>query len=134
VLVDPAIGEAGDVDTAIVTLRYASGALGSIDNSRQAVYGYDQRVEVFGSEGCVVVSNVAPTTAVLSRADGVSADTPLHFFVERYEAAYVAEMQDFVDCLLDGRPPSVTGQDARVPVVMALAAQRSRQERTPVRL
>ena len=134
VLVDPRIGEAGDVDTAILSLRYASGALGTIDNSRQAVYGYDQRLEVFGSEGCVVVGNETPNRAVLSQADGVVSDTPLYFFVERYQAAYVAELQEFVACLQQDRAPSVTGVDGRMPVLMALAAQRSRLENRPVKV
>jgi myo-inositol 2-dehydrogenase/D-chiro-inositol 1-dehydrogenase len=132
VLIDPAIGEAGDVDTALVSLRYASGALGAIDNSRRAVYGYDQRLEVFGSEGCVVVGNVPPTTAVLSGRDGVTADLPLHFFLERYQAAYLAEILDFVECVRAGRAPSVGGRDGRVPVLMAMAAERSRREGRPV--
>jgi myo-inositol 2-dehydrogenase/D-chiro-inositol 1-dehydrogenase len=134
VLVDPAIGELGDVDTAMISLRYASGALGSIDNSRQAVYGYDQRLEVFGSEGCVVVGNETPSQAVLSRKNGVVAEKPLHFFVERYEAAYVAELQEFVDCLLEDRELPVTGKDGRIPVLMALAAQRSRAFNRPVKV
>ncbi len=134
VLVDPAIGEAGDVDTAILSLRYASGALGTIDNSRKAVYGYDQRLEVFGSEGCVVVGNETPNRATLSREDGVVSDTPLYFFVERYQAAYVAELQEFVECLQQDRAPSVTGVDGRMPVLMALAAQKSRLENRPVKV
>ena len=134
VLVDPAIGEAGDVDTAVLSLRYASGALGTIDNSRRAVYGYDQRLEVFGDQGCVVVGNETPSRAVLSRAEGVVSDTPLHFFLERYREAYVAELQEFVSCLQQDRAPSVTGADGRVPVLMALAAQKSRLENRPVKI
>ncbi len=134
VLVDPAIGEAGDVDTAVLSLRYASGALGTIDNSRRAAYGYDQRLEVFGSQGCVVVGNETPNRAVLSTAEGVVSDTPLHFFVERYQEAYVNELQEFVSCLQQDREPSVTGADGRVPVLMALAAQRSRLENRPVKV
>ena len=132
VLVDPAIGEQGDIDTAVLSLRYACGALGTIDNSRQAVYGYDQRLEVFGSRGCVVVGNETPSRAVLSDAAGVHSELPLHFFVERYQAAYVAEMEEFVACLQQGRAPSVSGVDGRLPVVLALAAQRSRMEDRPV--
>ena len=134
VLVDPAIGEAGDVDTAVLSLRYASGALGTIDNSRRAVDGYDQRLEVFGDQGCVVVGNETPSRAVLSRAEGVVSDTPLHFFLERYREAYVAELQEFVSCLQQDRAPSVTGADGRVPVLMALAAQKSRLENRPVKI
>ena len=116
----------------MLSLRYACGALGTIDNSRQAVYGYDQRLEVFGSRGCVVVGNETPSRAVLSDAAGVHSELPLHFFVERYQAAYVAEMEEFVACLQQGRAPSVSGVDGRLPVVLALAAQRSRMEDRPV--
>ncbi|MCA9664841.1 MAG: inositol 2-dehydrogenase [Myxococcales bacterium] len=128
VLVDPAIGEAGDIDTALLTLRYQGGALGSIDNSRQAVYGYDQRVEVFGSEGSVVVGNATATRAVLSTRDGVSSDKPLFFFVERYAEAYVAELSAFVRCIDRDETPEVTGADGRAPVVLAQAALRSMHE------
>jgi myo-inositol 2-dehydrogenase/D-chiro-inositol 1-dehydrogenase len=134
VLVDPRIGEAGDVDTALVTLQYVSGALGSIDNSRRAVYGYDQRIEVFGSAGGIVVTNRTPDNAVLSDALGVHAARPLHFFMERYTEAFIAEMQAFVSCVLDDRPPPVGGMDGRIPVVMGLAAWKSLREQRPVRL
>lgn len=134
VLVDPRIGEAGDVDTALVTLQYANGALGSIDNSRRAVYGYDQRIEVFGSEGGIVVTNRTPDNAVYSDAKGVHAALPLYFFMERYTEAFVAEMQAFVGCILNDRPPAVSGMDGRIPVVMGLAAWKSLREQRPVRL
>jgi myo-inositol 2-dehydrogenase/D-chiro-inositol 1-dehydrogenase len=134
VMVDPKIGEAGDVDTALVTLRYANGAIGSIDNSRQAVYGYDQRVEVFGSGGGIVVANRTPDNAVISDADGVRAAKPLYFFIERYTDAYIAEMKEFVSCVLEGKTPSVTGIDGRIPVVMGLAAWKSYREKRPVKL
>ncbi len=134
VLVDPRIGEVGDLDTAILTLRYAGGALGTIDNSRRAVYGYDQRVEVFGSEGMVMVSNRTPDTAVVSDGEGVHAAKPLYFFIERYAEVYVAEMRAFIQSVLEDTPPPVTGQDGRIPVVMAYAARRSARENRPVRL
>jgi len=134
VLVDPAIGEAGDVDTAVVTLQFAGGALGAIDNSRRAAYGYDQRVEVFGSQGMVTVSNHAPNAAVISDAGGIHAPLPLHFFIERYTEAYEAEMRAFVECVLHDTPPPVTGRDGRIPVVMGYAAQLSLAEHRPVRL
>ncbi|HEY9720421.1 MAG TPA: inositol 2-dehydrogenase [Oscillatoriaceae cyanobacterium] len=134
VLIDPAIGSLGDVDTALTSLRYAGGALGNIDNSRQARYGYDVRVEVFGSEGSVAVGNLTPTTVTLSSSAGVRGDTPLHWFIERFEQAYLLEMRDFVACLRDDRAPSVTGADGRVPLVMARAAKLSAAERRPVRL
>jgi myo-inositol 2-dehydrogenase/D-chiro-inositol 1-dehydrogenase len=134
VLVDPAIGEAGDVDTALVTLRFANGALGSIDNSRRAVYGYDQRVEAFGSAGMIAVSNETPHRAVVSDVQGVHGALPLFFFLERYTAAYIAEMRAFIECVLNDTPPPVTGQDGRIPVVMGYAAGKSLREGRPVRL
>ena len=134
VLVDPAIGAAGDLDTALVSLRFRSGAIGVIDNSRRAVYGYDQRVEVFGSLGSAQANNNTPTNTVVSDASGVHADKPLYFFLERYQAAYVAEMRAFVDCILNDTTPPVTGRDARAPVVMGLAAWRSCREHRPVSL
>lgn len=134
VRVDPAIGEAGDIDTAVITLRYENGVIGTIDNSRQAVYGYDQRVEVFGSKGAVVVGNRTPHTAVYSSAEGVQSARPLYFFLERYMDAYLAEMRAFVDCIINDTEPPVTGIDGRIPVVMGLAAWKSYREKRPVRL
>ena len=134
VLVDPAIGQAGDVDTAAVTLRFAGGALGVIDNSRRAVYGYDQRVEVFGSGGMALATNRTPDAVVYSDGDGVHAALPLYFFVERYSQAYVAEMEAFVAAIAEDREPPVTGRDGRLPVVMAYAAIKSYAEHRPVRL
>ncbi|GIK36366.1 MAG: inositol 2-dehydrogenase [Chloroflexota bacterium] len=134
VLVDPAIGAAGDVDTALITLRFANGAIGAIDNSRRAVYGYDQRVEVFGSEGVVVVANNTPHQAVLSNAEGVHAALPLYFFLERYMDAYVAEMKAFIEAIQRNTPPPVTGRDGRIPVVIGLAAWKSYRENRPVKL
>jgi len=134
VMVDPAIGEAGDLDTTVITLRYKSGALGTIDNSRQAVYGYDQRVEVFGAEGMVLVTNKTPDTAIISDAQGIHSAKPLYFFVERYTEAYIEEMRAFVKAILEDELPPVTGIDGRIPVVMAYAARKSAQENRPVRL
>jgi myo-inositol 2-dehydrogenase/D-chiro-inositol 1-dehydrogenase len=134
VLVDPAIGQAGDVDTAVVTLRYANGAIGTIDNSRRAVYGYDQRVEVFGAEGVIVVSNNTPHNAVYSNVEGVHSALPLYFFLERYTEAYVTEMKAFIECIRRDTPPPVSGLDGRIPVVMGLAAWKSYRENRPVKL
>lgn len=132
VMVDPQIGEAGDIDTALTTLRYANGVLGSIDNSRKSVYGYDQRVEVFGSEGAVVISNNTPDTATVSNARGVHSARPLFFFIERYMESYVEEMKAFVECVQQDIPSPVTGMDGRVAVVMGLAAKKSYGEHRPV--
>jgi len=134
VMVDPAIGAAGDIDTALITLHFENGVLGSIDNSRQAVYGYDQRVEVFGSKGAVSADNVYPNTAVISDSGRIHRDLPLNFFMERYTQAYVNEIKAFVDCVLNDTPPPVSGLDGRIPVVMGLAAAKSLAEGRPVRL
>jgi myo-inositol 2-dehydrogenase/D-chiro-inositol 1-dehydrogenase len=134
VMVDPRIGQAGDIDTAVITLRFENGVVGTIDNSRQAVYGYDQRVEVFGSGGCVSADNNYPNTAVVSDGRRVHRDLPLNFFMERYVDSYVAEMEAFIQCVqLDMEPP-VSGLDGRIPVIMGYAAQKSYAENRPVKL
>jgi myo-inositol 2-dehydrogenase/D-chiro-inositol 1-dehydrogenase len=125
VLVDPAIGEAGDVDTAIVTLIYENGVLGTVDNCRKAVYGYDQRIEVFGSEGMITADNNTATRTRLTTAEAVMSDVPLHFFIERYTEAYLAEMRAFVDCVAKDIEPPATGADGRISIVLAKAAQLS---------
>jgi myo-inositol 2-dehydrogenase/D-chiro-inositol 1-dehydrogenase len=134
VLVDAAIGEAGDLDTALITLKFENGAMGVIDNSRQAVYGYDQRVEVLGSLGAVQTANNYPNSAVISDANAVRRDLPLNFFMERYVESYVNELQQFVDAVLEDKPVPVSGEDGRIPVVMGLAARKSYDENRPVRL
>lgn len=134
VLVDPAIGEAGDVDTAIITLKFANGALGVIDNSRKAAYGYDQRVEVFGSKGCAAASNDTPTNTVLSTADGVVSDKPLYFFLERYKQSFIDEMKDFFNAIANNTQTPVTAIDGLKPVLIGLAAIKSWKEGRPVKL
>ena len=134
VLVDPKIGEAGDIDTAVTTLRFRNGAIGVIDNSREAVYGYDQRLEVFGSRGMIVGGNSKPHTAVRSARTGDAAPPLLHFFLERYAQSFIAELRAFVEAIRDRKEPPVTGRDGRTPVVMALAARRSLDEGRPVAL
>ena len=134
VLVDPAIGEAGDVDTAVVTLKMENGALAVIDNSRRAVYGYDQRCEVFGSAGMASSANDSPSTLQLSTAQGVCAEKPLWFFLERYTQAYAAELRSFVSSIANNTPPEVSAYDGLQPVRMALAAKRSLLEHRPVLL
>lgn len=134
VLVDPAIGQAGDLDTALITLKFANGVIGSIENSRRAVYGYDQRVEVFGSGGSIQTGNNYPNQAWLADGQGVRRDLPLNFFMERYVESYAAEMQTFVDVVLTDKPVPVTGHDGRAPVVMGMAARLSYDQNRPVRL
>lgn len=134
VLVDPAIGEAGDVDTAVTVLRFRSGVIGTIDNSRQAAYGYDQRVEVLGSKGSIATANRFPNDAVVSDAASVRRDLPLHFFMDRYRDSFAAELAAFVEAVRDDKPPPVTGEDGRAAAVLALAARKSCQEGRPVRV
>ena len=134
VMVDPAIGEAGDIDTHVTLLRFENGVIGTVDNSRQAVYGYDQRVEVFGSAGAVSTENNYPNGARLSTAESVRRDVPLNFFMQRYADAYAAEIQAFVAAVREGRPAAVSGRDGRRALAVGLAAQRSYDERRPVRV
>ncbi|MBA7559733.1 inositol 2-dehydrogenase [Candidatus Atribacteria bacterium 1244-E10-H5-B2] len=124
-LVDPAIGEAGDIDTAIVTLKYEGAAWGTIDNSRKAVYGYDQRIEIFGSEGCVMVGNPTPTEVTINSAEDTKTDKPLYFFIERYQEAYLVEMKEFIKCIQEDTEPLVGGLDGKLSVQMGYAAKES---------
>jgi myo-inositol 2-dehydrogenase/D-chiro-inositol 1-dehydrogenase len=134
VLVDPAIGEAGDIDTAVVSLRFASGAIGTIDNSRRSVYGYDQRIEVFGSGGMIQEANNTAENTLYANGDGVHTPKPLYFFLERYMNSFIQEMQDFVAAIREDKPTPVTGADGRAPVVIAMAATRSLKEHRPVKI
>ena len=134
VLIDEAIGEAGDIDTAVAVLRFQSGALGLIDNCRQAIYGYDQRVEVLGSEGCIVAGNENPNTAVVMGRQGNQTDPIPRFFMDRYVESYLEEMRAFVRCLREEGPSPCGGMDGLQAVLIAKAAQKSLQERRPVRL
>ncbi len=134
VRVDPKIGEAGDIDTTVITLRFQNGVIGTIDNSREAVYGYDQRVEVFGSKGMVTAANPPTDTVTFSGSEGTRAASPPYFFVERYRPAFLAELQAFFTCIQKDTPPPVTGADGRAPVVMGFAALKSLRENRPVRL
>lgn len=124
-LVDPAIGAAGDVDTAVVTLGYAGGQLAVIRNSRRAAYGYDQRVEVLGAGGMLQVENVHENTLVRWDAQGVSHARPLHFFLERYAGAYRAEWDAFVAAVEGAHPVPVSLADGVLALAMAEAAARS---------
>lgn len=134
VMVDPAIGEAGDIDTAIISMRMKSGALVVIDNCRRASYGYDQRLEAFGSLGAVSVGNDTVSTAVLSNKDGVIAEKPLYFFLERYMQAYVNEMNQFVDSIINDKDITC-GVDAGLQaVIIGIAAKKSLNENRPVKL
>ena len=128
VRVDPAIGAAGDLDTAVVVLRHADGVITTIDNSRQAVYGYDQRVEAFGSGGMVGSENPLATSTVLRTADGGQLSALPYFFRERYDDSYLAEWEAFVTMVAGGGPSEVDGSDGRAALVAGLAAWRSVRE------
>ncbi|GKU82721.1 inositol 2-dehydrogenase [Niallia sp. NCCP-28] len=134
VLVDPIFGDLEDVDTAVITLKFKNGAIGVIDNSRKAVYGYDQRVEVFGSLGCATVKNDFPNTVELTTDEGVYTDKPKYFFLERYLDAYVEETRDFVNCILYNKAVLVSGYDGLQAELIALAAKKSFKEGKPVKL
>ncbi len=134
VLVDPAIGKAGDVDTAVIILSFANGAIGVIDNSRKAVYGYDQRVEVFGSKGMVNADNNYPENHRYFASDGVHKSLPLNFFMERYLDSYANEMKIFCSAVLDNSPIPVSGNDGLMSVAIAMAAKKSHLENRPVKI
>lgn len=134
VLVDPGIGEAGDVDTAVVTLKFKSGTIATINNSRRAVYGYDQRVEVFGENGIAINENDIPNTAKFADANGTVGGTAYQVMWDRYEGAFVAEMKSFAAAVAAGKETEVTGEDGLYPVEMAAAATKSLHEGRPVKI
>lgn len=134
VLIDPAIGEAGDVDTAVVTVKFASGAIAVIDNSRKAVYGYDQRVEVFGENGMAANENDLPNTAYLSNGEGTTYQTCYKVMWDRYTQAFVDEMKAFAKCVAEDTASPVSGMDGLYPVLMAAAATKSCKEGRPVKI
>ena len=133
VLVDPAVAEIGDVDTSLTTLRFANGTLGTIDNCRQAVYGYDVRGEVHGAEGKLMIGYEGRTAVTLLQPNKVSHDH-VDWFLERFADAYRDEMIDFVDCVRTGKPPRAGAEDGLQALRVAVAAGRSLRERRSVRL
>ncbi|MDR3078064.1 MAG: inositol 2-dehydrogenase [Planctomycetota bacterium] len=133
-LVDKRIGRTGDFDTAMCVIRFAKGALCHIDNSRRAVYGYDQRAEIFGSKGKAYTLDVHNDNTVVALADSFARPPIQNFFLERYLQAYVEEGKAFVECVRKGRAPSATGHDGRVSVVMGYAALKSAKEGRPVKM
>ncbi|WP_369018762.1 inositol 2-dehydrogenase [Thermatribacter velox] len=134
VLVNPVVADLNDFDTAIVTLRFENGALGVIDNCRQAVYGYDQRTEVHGSKGCVWVENDRPNTSLVLTAQGTLGEPFLWFFVERYKEAFIAEIRVFIDAIEKNLDPPVDGMDGFKAVLIARAADESAREGKPVKV
>jgi myo-inositol 2-dehydrogenase/D-chiro-inositol 1-dehydrogenase len=134
VLIEPALKEFGDIDTNVVTLKFANGAVGAIDNSRQAVYGYDQRLEVFCTNGTAMADNEAESTILKGDPDGFHSARPPHFFMQRYAPCYVDEVRQFLECVRDDKPTPVTGQDGRAAVVLGYAAWKSFRENRPVKV
>jgi myo-inositol 2-dehydrogenase/D-chiro-inositol 1-dehydrogenase len=133
VRIDPAIGEAGDVDTAVVMLRHENQCITTIDNSRQAVYGYDQRVEAFGSGGLAASENPLTHTGMRRSAAGTISQTIPYFFLDRYIPSYVEEWKSFVSYVSSGGPSPVGANDGRAPLVIGLAAWKSFREGRTVR-
>jgi len=134
VLIDPEVGKAGDIDTAVVILKLKNGAIGMIDNSRQAVYGYDQRVEVFGSKGCAIANNEPSNTVRVYTAENTREDNIPYFFLERYMESYAAELHSFFECLRNNVDPSPNGEDGLINAIIATAVQKSYEENRPVKI
>jgi myo-inositol 2-dehydrogenase/D-chiro-inositol 1-dehydrogenase len=134
VFTDPMFTEADDFDTAVVVLHFRSGAIGTIDNSRKATFGYDQRVEILGSKGKIASENRYPNQVLVSGEKAVYSDLPLNFFMQRYTESFAAELQSFTQAVLEDKPVAVSGADSRIPVVMALAARKSYDEHRPVKI
>ncbi|TKJ37852.1 MAG: inositol 2-dehydrogenase [Planctomycetes bacterium B3_Pla] len=134
VMVDPEIGKAGDIDTASIILTFEDDTMAIIDNCRRAVYGYDQRLEVFGSKGMAQAENNFPDNHKLYTESGVSGALPLHFFLERYAASYNQEMKEFIDALVSGGKMPVDGNDGLMSIAIGLAAKKSVKENRPVRI
>jgi myo-inositol 2-dehydrogenase/D-chiro-inositol 1-dehydrogenase len=134
VLIDPKISELGDIDTAVVTLKFANGAIGIIDNSRKAAYGYDQRLEVFCSNGTAMAENERENVAVKGNPDGFHSSRVPLFFMNRYAACYVEEVRQFIEAVRDDKLTPIDGNDGRAAVVLGYAAWKSFHENRPVKV
>lgn len=133
-LVDEEIGKAGDIDTAIISMKLSNGAMAVIDNCRRATYGYDQRVEAFGSLGQVVIGNDTESSAVISDGTGIHGEKILNFFLERYMGAYVAEISEFIEAIKGNKKVSVGIEDGLQSVLIGLAAKKSLAENRPIKV
>lgn len=131
-LINKDISQYDDIDTAIITITFENGAMAVIDNSRQAAYGYDQRIEVFGSKGMVKCENNTPTQTALFTKDTVMSDKPLYFFLERYQDSFNEELVQFFKAMETGQETPVVGKDGLVPILMGIAAKKSLKENRPV--
>lgn len=127
-LIHPEIKEFGDIDTAVIVLTFENGAIGVIDNSRKAVYGYDQRLEIFGSKGMAKAENNTMDSLMHYDSTGGHSALPLHFFLERYEAAYRTCLKSFIDCVLNDTPSPVNGHDGLMATAIGIAAMKSLTE------
>jgi len=134
VLVDKRIGAEGDIDTAITILKFENGAIGTIDNSRKAVYGYDQRVEIFGSAGMINVSNNKYENYTYLDDGGEHSSLPLNFFMDRYTESYYQEVKLFIEAILRNAELPVSGDDGLKAVQIALAAKQSLLEHKPIQI
>ncbi|WP_345004234.1 inositol 2-dehydrogenase [Snuella lapsa] len=133
-LIDPAIGDAGDIDSATVLLKFENGAMATIENSREAVYGYDQRLEVFGSKGVIKVDNPLKSHMKIVADTGTLSDRHLNFFMDRYQLSYLEEMKAFITALNQKTPMPVSGEDGLKAMILAEAANRSLVENRPVQI
>jgi len=133
-LCSPELEETHDIDSAVISLRFADGTLGAIDNSRNSVFGYDQRLEVFCSEGVAMAENVPETTIQKGNREGFHSARLENFFMQRFAPCYVDEVRQFIEAVRDDTPTPTTGHDGRMAVVLAMAANRSMLENRPVRI
>ena len=133
-MIHPEIKEFGDIDTAVIVLTFENGAIGVIDNSRKAVYGYDQRLEIFGSKGMAKAENNTADNLVHYDSDGGHIALPLHFFLERYETAYRVCLKSFIDCILNDTPSPVDAHDGLMATAIGIAALKSLTENRIVRM
>ncbi len=134
VLVDTVFKEIGDLDTIVITLKFKDGSIGIIDNSRRTVFGYDQRIEIFGSKGMINVVNSLSNTTELTDSKNTIKALPLHFFMDRYIDSYIYEMKDFIECVMHDNKPLVTGIDGKIPVILGKAAKLSYDTNKPVKI
>ena len=134
VFMDPAVGEAGDIDTALISVTFEDGTYAVIDNSRKAIYGYDQRMEIFGDGGMIQVENNLYHRNIVSDEKGIHHALPLNNFTERYTNSYLKEMEFFIDALVNNKELPVTGEDMLIATIMAYAAKKSMEEGRPVKL
>jgi myo-inositol 2-dehydrogenase / D-chiro-inositol 1-dehydrogenase len=132
--IDPEIEKCGDIDTAISLVTFKNGVIGTVDNSRKAVYGYDQRIEVFGEHGGITTDNDTGNTLKVSTVAGVVSEKPKYFFLERYKDTYVDESILFIECILNDLEPEITGYDGLQAELLAHAANLSLKENRPVKI